>query len=117
MATVLGYLSVALLLAVVVLGAACWLVADRFFGRLIRAYPSLQSELPKPSLIIIGERGGPIRRSYMIYLKDRRYQALSDPDLRALGKRARALLTSYAVCFTFFVIAGLLWNYFHNYGP
>ena len=117
MAHIFGYLSLGLLAAVVVLKVASWRVADRFFERLILSDPSLAKDLPKPSLIIIGERGGPIRSSYMSYLKEHRYRSLADPELRALGHRSWVLVASYAVCFAALLIAALLWNYFRANGP
>ena len=117
MAQIFGYLSLVLLAAVIVLKIASWIIADRFFGLLILSDPSLAKDLPKPSLIIIGERGGPIRSSYMNYLKEHRYKSLADPELRALGHRSWVLVAAYVVCFAAFLIAALLWNYFRANGP
>jgi len=112
MTSILGYLSLLLGLGALVLGAATWIVSDRFFNGLIRAQPQASSDFPKVTIAIPGMAGGPISSARQNYLKARRYEALDDPDLRQLGRCARVLLVSYAIVFTAMLISLLLWVHF-----
>jgi hypothetical protein len=117
MTHIFGYLGIALGVAVVVLGITASVVSNRFFKHLVVAHPELADAFPKEPLIVVGRRGGPIRPSFMTYLKEHRYDSLPDPNLRKLGRRSWVLLASYAVVFTAWVVSLLLWNYFRANGP
>jgi hypothetical protein len=112
-----GCLSLVLGAGAVALLVASQVVGNRFFDRLISTYPELQDSLPDSSPIIIGQRGGPLKPSYMKYLKEHRYRALAEPDLRAMGRRSWILVASYVVLFVALIISLLLWAYFRDNGP
>jgi hypothetical protein len=111
-----GYLGLVLGAVTVILGVVCNVVANRFFGQLIAVHPDLKDSLPKGPAILVGQRGGPLRTSYMKYLNERRYKNLAEPELRAMGHRSWSLVVLYAVVFVALVICLLLWSYFRSNG-
>jgi len=86
---------------------ATWIVSERFFQRLIAQHPELAISFPRPPLLT---RYGPILPSKMAYLEGKRFNDLSDPKLKRLGRLSLTLLTAHAVAFTTFIIFALWWS-------
>jgi hypothetical protein len=85
-----------------------YLTAEDFFDRLVLAHPELANSFPIPGL---NAEYGPIRPSYMEYLKTKQHLQLPEPELRRAGARVLNMLYLYAVIFTLFVLSALWWNY------
>lgn len=114
MTLLFGCLSLILLVVVLALGIATSVVSGRFFKQLVIWNPELEGEFPRDPLFTFGHTSQPLASSRMKYLKEHRYETVSDPALRQLGRRSWSLLAAYAITFTALVISSLAWGYFHN---
>ena len=112
-----GYLSIALLIAVIAIGIAMVVISGKFFTKLIAAYPELANSLAPKSKFVVGEVSQPLPSSRMKYLKERRYKTLHDADLRKTGAVSWRLLVAYAATFTCMIISALVWEYLRNNAP
>lgn len=107
MAHTLLAIAIHSLLATLGFAVATYSTANDFFDRLVLRYPELAQAFPKPSPVT---RYGPIRPSYMAYLKARKHFDLPDPDLREQGARILLLLNLHAISFLVLVLSGLSWG-------
>lgn len=96
------------LIGALALALIIYFAANSFFERLIILHPELSGAFPKPSF---NTRYGPIRPSYMSYLKSRKHLLLPEPELRAEGNRLLHLLYAHAAIFMTFVLFVLWWKY------
>lgn len=85
--------------------------AKAFFERLVQRHPDLEDAFPLPGL---GTFYGPIRPSYMDYLKAKRHLQLPEPELRAAGTHVLKLLYAHAVFVTACILSALWWGYLSN---
>ncbi len=85
---------------------ACVSSSRDFFSRVVSVHPELENELAVPGVFT---RYGPIRPSYMRYLKQGRHNRLEDPLLQAQGRRILQLLNAHAISFVVFVLGALWW--------
>jgi hypothetical protein len=96
------------LLGALAAGIAVSAAAKKFFAQLVNQHPELVDSFPLPGRFT---RYGPIRPSYMDYLKAKRYLQLPEPELQRAGARIQLLLNLYAVLFVGFVLSALWWRY------
>jgi hypothetical protein len=96
------------LLGTLATGFAVSASADKFFGNLVNQHPELIDSFPLPSMFT---RYGPIRPSYMNYLKAKRHLQLPEPELQRAGARVQLLINVYAVLFVGLVLSALWWSY------
>lgn len=82
--------------------------AKKFFGQVVKQHPELVDSFPLPGMFT---RYGPIRPSYMDYLKAKRHLQLPEPELQRAGARIQLLLNLHAVLFVAFVLSALWWSY------
>ena len=109
-----GYLSIALLIAVIALGIATTIISGKFFTKLIAENPELANSLSSESRFVVGETSQPLASSRMKYLKEGRFKALQDPGLRNTGAIAWRLLVAYAATFTCMIVSALVREYFRS---
>jgi hypothetical protein len=76
-----------------------------FFDALVGREPGLVESLGPPS---VSTRYGPIYPSRMSYLKEKRFESLSEVSLRDEGRWLRRLLTLDAIAFVVFIVLVLL---------
>ena len=88
-------------------GFAVSAAAKKFFGKLVNRHPELADSFPLPGAFT---RYGPIRPSYMDYLKAKRHMQLPEPELQRAGARIQLLLNLYAVLFLAFALSALWWG-------
>ena len=88
-------------------GIAAYRAAE-FFDQLVIRHPELAGAFPRPSVFT---RYGPIRPSYMSYLKSKLHLQLPEPELRRAGARVLTFLYVHAVLFVALVLSGLWWGY------
>jgi hypothetical protein len=96
------------LLATIGFAWAAHRAAEEFFRRLVCRHPDMAKEFTKPGIFT---KYGPIRPSYMDYLKSRKYMALDEPELRREAGKIRHLLYAHAACFLVLVLSALWWGH------
>ena len=96
------------LLGTLASGIAVSAAAKNFFDRLVTQHPELVDSFPLPGVFT---RYGPIRPSYMDYLRAKRYLQLPEPELQRGGARVHLLLNLYAVLFVGLILSALWWSY------
>jgi hypothetical protein len=85
-------------------GIATGVTAKTSFCRLVVAHPELANAFPTP---MRGTRYGPIRPSYMQYLKARRHLALPEAELQQAGEEVLRLLHAHAILLTLTIVLAL----------
>jgi len=101
-------IAIASLIGSLVLAAKCYLGAETFFATLVQRHPELRKEFPLPGL---NTQYGPIRPSYMAFLKAKRHLLLPERELQVAGTHLLTLLYGYAVIFTVLIVSALWWGY------
>ena len=99
------------LAATIFAGIAAYVSSESYFSRLVASHPELSDEFPKPGF---NTKYGPIRPSYMNYVKEKRHLQLPEAELRHDGDRVLKYLYVHATSFTLFILSVLLLGYTHG---
>jgi hypothetical protein len=79
--------------------------ADEYFRKVVARHPELEKSFPEPGF---GVQYGPIRPSYMEFLKKKRHLLLPEVELQREGSRVLAHLYSHAITFTVSILLFIL---------
>jgi len=98
------------MLGVVGFAIAANVAANAFFNRLVSSHPDLAGAFPAPGLFSQTPYG-PIRPSYMAYLKAGKHLELPEANLQAQGAKVLKLVSLFVTCFAVLIWSGLWWGY------